>query len=320
MYITQQSVSRPIFTIMVVLIVLILGGVSLSRLPIDLMPELTFPTLTVVTSYENASPEEMEELVTRLVEEAVAAVPGVEEITSVSSEGQSSVRVSFSWGTNLDAASNDIRDRLDRIAGRLPDAADRPQLFKFDAAQFPILILGASSRLDPVEMRLVMDNQVKQRIERIPGVAALDIWGGLEREIQVSVDPDRVRALGFSLDQIVQAVREANINVPAGTIDQGRFEVTLRTPGEFTSLEEIRSTVVAVRDGAPIYLGQLAEVVDGHQHQTRIIRINGEPGVRLAVRKQAGTNTVQVAQTVLRELDRINADIPQIQITSVLSG
>ncbi|PTN35601.1 efflux RND transporter permease subunit [Desulfonatronum sp. SC1] len=318
MYITQQSVSRPIFTIMVVLIVVILGGVSLSRLPIDLMPELTFPTLTVMTSYENASPEEMEELVTRLVEEAVAAVPGVEEITSVSSEGQSSVRVSFSWGTNLDAASNDIRDRLDRIAGRLPDSADRPQLFKFDAAQFPILILGASSRLDPVEMRLVIDNQVKQRIERIPGVAALDIWGGLEREIQINVDPDRVRSLGFSLEQIVQAVREANINVPAGTIDQGRFEVTLRTPGEFTSLEEIRSTVVAVRDGAPIYLGQLAEVVDGHQRQTRIIRINGEPGVRLAVRKQAGTNTVQVAQTVLRELERINADFSQLQITPII--
>ncbi|WP_028571868.1 efflux RND transporter permease subunit [Desulfonatronum lacustre] len=318
MHITQQSVSRPIFTIMVVLIVVILGGVSLSRLPIDLMPELTYPTLTVVTSYENASPEEMEELVTRLVEEAVAAVPGVEEITSISSEGRSSVRVSFSWGTNLDAASNDIRDRLDRIAGRLPDAADRPQLFKFDAAQFPILILGASSRLDPVEMRLVIDNQVKQRIERIPGVAALDIWGGLEREIQINVDPDRVLALGFSLDQIVQAVREANINVPAGTIDQGRFEVTLRTPGEFTSLEEIRSTVVAVRDGAPIYLGQLAEILDGHQRQTRIIRINGEPGVRLAVRKQAGTNTVQVAQTVLRELERINADFPQIQITSII--
>ncbi|SDB60667.1 hydrophobic/amphiphilic exporter-1, HAE1 family [Desulfonatronum thiosulfatophilum] len=318
MQITKQSVSRPIFTIMIVLIVMILGGVSLSRLPIDLMPELTYPTLTVSTNYENASPEEMEELVTRIVEEAVAAVPGVEEITSISSEGQSSVRVSFSWGTDLDAASNDIRDRLDRITGRLPDNADRPQLRKFDAAQFPILIMGASSRLDPVEMRLVIDNQIKQRIERIPGVAAVDIWGGLEREIQVNVHPDRVRALGFSLEQIVQAIREANINVPAGTIEQNQFEVTLRTPGEFSSIQEIRSVVIAVRDGAPIYLAQVADVLDGHQRQTRIIRINGEPGVRLAVRKQAGTNTVQVAQAVLRELDRIHADVPQIQITPII--
>lgn len=318
MQITRQSVSRPIFTIMVVLIVLILGGVSLSRLPIDLMPELTYPTLTIATDYENASPEEMEELVTRIVEEAVAAVPGVEEITSVSSEGQSSVRVSFSWGTDLDAASNDIRDRLDRISGRLPDDADRPQLRKFDAAQFPILIMGASSRLDPVEMRLVIDNQIKQRIERIPGVATVDIWGGLEREIQVNVHPGRIRSLGLSLDQIVQAIREANINVPAGTIEQGQFDVTLRTPGEFTSIQELRAIVVAVRNGAPIYLAQVADVLDGHQRRTRIIRINGEPGVRLAVRKQAGTNTVQVAQDVLRELDRVNADIPQVQITPII--
>lgn len=318
MRLTRISVSRPVFTVMVVLIVMILGGVSLSRLPIDLMPELTYPTLSVSTSYENASPEEMEELVTRLVEEAVAAVPGVEEITSVSSEGLSNVRISFTWGTDLDAASNDIRDRLDRIIGRLPVNADRPQLRKFDLAQFPILIMGVSSRLDPMEMRLLVDNQVKQRLERIPGVAALDVWGGLEREIQVNVDPDRMRALGLCLDQIVQAVGEANVNVPAGSIEQGRFDISLRTPGEFTSIEELRSTVVAVREGALIRLGQVAEVLDTHQKRTRIIRINGEAGMSLAVRKQAGTNTVQVARATLKEVERINADIPQISIQPMI--
>jgi hydrophobic/amphiphilic exporter-1 (mainly G- bacteria), HAE1 family len=318
MRLTQLSVSRPVFTVMVVLIVMILGGVSVSRLPIDLMPEMTYPTLSVSTNYENASPEEMEELVTRLIEEAVAAVPGVEEITSVSSEGQSSVRISFTWGTDLDAASNDIRDRLDRIIGRLPDDADRPQLRKFDLAQFPILIMGVSSRLDPLEMRLIVDNQIKQRLERIPGVAALDVWGGLEREIQVNVDPSKVRALGLGLDQVVQAIREANINVPAGFIEQDRFEVTLRTPGEFTNLDELRSTVIAVREGVPIALSQVAQVLDTHQRRTRVIRINGEPGMRLAVRKQAGTNTVQVAQAVLREVERVNADMPQIQLLPMI--
>jgi HAE1 family hydrophobic/amphiphilic exporter-1 len=303
---------------MVVLIVMILGGVSLFRLPIDLMPELTYPTLSVNTSYENASPEEMEELVTRLKEEAVAVVPGVEEMTSVSSEGQSSVRVSFAWGTDLDAAANDIRDRLDRIIGRLPDGADRPQLRKFDVAQFPILILGVSSRLDPLDLRLIVDNQIKQRLERMPGVAALDVWGGLEREIQVNVDPAQVRALGLGLDQIVQAIREANISVPAGFIEQDRFEVALRIPGEFVCLDELRATVIASREGVPIILSQVAEVLDTHQQLTRIIRINGEPGIRLAVRKQAGTNTVQVAQAVLREVERINADIPQIQLLPII--
>jgi len=318
MRLTQLSVSRPVFTVMVVLIVMILGGVSLSRLPIDLMPELTYPTLSVNTSYENASPEEMEELVTRLVEEAMAAVPGVEEITSVSSEGQSSVRISFTWGTDLDGAANDIRDRLDRITGHLPDDASRPQLRKFDVAQFPILILGVASRLDPLEMRLIVDNQVKQRLVRIPGVAALDVWGGLEREIQVNVDPAKVRALGLGLDQIVQAIREANISVPVGFVEQGRFEVTLRTPGEFVCLDELRATVIASREGAQVSLSQVAEVLDTHQRRTRIIRINGEPGMRLAVRKQAGTNTVQVAQAVLREVERVNADMPQIQLLPMI--
>lgn len=318
MRITRLSVSRPVFTVMVVLIVVILGAVSLSRLPIDLMPELTYPTLTVNTTYENASPEEMEELVTRPVEEAVAAVPGVEEITSVSSEGSSNVRISFTWGTDLDAASNDIRDRLDRIIARLPDDADRPQLRKFDVAQFPILIMGVSSRLDPLEMRLIVDNQIKQRLERIPGVAALDVWGGLEREIQVNVDPAMVRSLGLGLDRIVQAIREATLSVPVGFIEQDRFDVTLRTPGEFVSIDELRDTVIAVRDNAPIYLGQIARVLDTHQRLTRIIRINGEPGLRLAVRKQAGTNTVQVAQAVLREVERVNADMPRLRIVPMI--
>ncbi|MFA9480237.1 efflux RND transporter permease subunit [Phycisphaerales bacterium AB-hyl4] len=319
MRITNLSVGRPIFTIMVVLIVLILGVVSLTRLPIDLMPELTYPTLTVATNYENAAPEEMEELVTRPIEEAVAAVPGVEELTSISAEGQSQVRVTFTWGTNLDEASNDIRDRLDRIINRLPDDADRPQLRKFDAAQFPILLLGASSRLDPIELRQLIDNQLKQRIERIPGVAALDVWGGLEREIQVNLDPDKIRALDLPLDVVVQGIRDANINVPAGTIERGRFDVTLRTPGEFTSLDELRGTTILEREGQPIYLGQVANVLDTHQRQTRFIRINGEPGVRLAVRKQSGTNTVQVANEVLRELNRVNNDFPQVNLVPVIN-
>ena len=151
MKLSRFAVHRPIFAIMVTLIVIILGGVSLVRLPIDLMPDITYPTLSISTSYENASPEEIEELVTRPVEEAMSAVPGVEEVTSISAEGLSRIRVSFAWGTDLDAAANDIRDRLDRVIPRLPDDAERPRLRKFDLASFPILILGAASDLDPTD-------------------------------------------------------------------------------------------------------------------------------------------------------------------------
>lgn len=308
------TVRRPVFTIMAMLIAVTIGLVSLSRLPIDLMPEVTYPTLTIITTYENAAPEEMEELVTRPVEQAVAAVAGVEQINSNSSEGISNVRVSFSWGTDIDAATNDIRDRLDRISNILPDEATRPQVRKFDISATPILILGVASPLDPMELRRLVDERISYRIERVPGIAAIDIWGGLEREIQVNLDIDKIQALGLTLDGIRQAIRDANITVPAGDIERGRFDVSLRTPGQFTNLYELSSTVVAYREGAPITLDQVAEILDTNRRVTRIIRINDQPGVRLAVRKQPDANTVAAAQAVLRELDTIHSDFPHVSI------
>ena len=318
MKISRLSVRHPIFTVMVVLIVIILGAVSLVRLPIDLMPDITYPTLSISCEYENASPEEIEELVTRPIEQAMSAVPGVEEVTSVSTEGNSNVRVMFAWGTDLDAAANDIRDRLDRVIPRLPEEVERPRLRKFDLASFPILILGATSKLDPVQMRHILDNQVKYRLERVPGVAAVDVWGGLDREIHIDLYPDKVKALGLPLDQILQRVRQGNVNVPAGTIDRGNLEITIRTPGEYTDLDQLRDTVVAIRQGAPVCLSEIADVEDSWEKVTRIVRVNGVPGVRLSVNKQSGRNTVEVARGALAEIERINRDIPQIEITPII--
>jgi hydrophobic/amphiphilic exporter-1 (mainly G- bacteria), HAE1 family len=318
MNIARFSVHRPIFTSMAALIVILLGGVSLSRLPVDLMPDITYPTLSISTRYANASPEEMETLVTRPIEEAMSAVPGVDEVTSISSEGNSNVRVTFTWGTDLDAAANDIRDRLDRIIPRLPDDADRPFLRKFDLASFPILIIGAASNMDPLELRRIIDHDIKYRIERIPGVAMLDVWGGLEREIHVDLDPDKLKALDIPLSQVVDRLRAANVTLPAGEIEAGLFEITLRTPGEFTRLDEIRDTAVAVRSGAVIHIRDVASVADRWEKTTQIVRVNGEPGVRLSVNKQSGTNTVEVATRVLAEVERINADIPQLRLTPII--
>ena len=318
MNIARFSVHRPIFTIMVVLIVVILGVVSLVRLPIDLMPDISYPTLTVSCIYENASPEEIEKLICRPIEEAVSAVPGAEEVTSTSSEGQGMIRVTFSWGTDLDAAANDIRDRLDRVIPRLPENADRPTLRKFDLASFPILILGASSRLDPVQMRKIIDDQITYRLERVPGVAAVDIRGGLEREIHVSLNPEKVNALAIPFEQIIRRVSEGNINVPAGTIDRGNFQVTIRTPGEYTTLEEIGDTVIATHEGVLIRLREIADVEDSWVKVTRIVRVNGQPGLRMSINKQSGKNTVEVARAALEELDAINRDIPQIAIVPII--
>lgn len=318
MSLSRAAIHRPVFTTMVTLIVLILGGVALSRLPIDLMPDITNPTITVQTTYENASPQEVEELITKPIEEAMAAVPGVYEITSTSSEGSSSVRVTFEWGTDLDVASNDMRDRLDRVIPLLPDNADRPMLRKFDLAAFPILILGASSSLHPVQLRRIIDDDIKYRMERVPGVASLFVWGGLEREIHVSLDIDKVKALGLPLDLILNRVTAGNVTLPAGQIDRGNYEVTIRTLGEYTSVEQLRDTVVAMRQGAPVTFGDIGDVEDTWQRVRRIVQVDGKPGVRIAVYKQSGTNTVEVARRALEELERINHDFPQIRIFPII--
>jgi len=320
MKISSFSVYRPVFTVMLVLIVIVLGGISLSRLPIDLMPDITYPVISVSTSYQGAGSQEIEELVTRPIEEAMGAVPGVEEVTSVSVEGSSNVRVAFTWGTDLEAAANDIRDRLDRVIPRLPEDADRPRLRKFDPSSFPILILGAASNLNPIEMRRIIDTQVKYRIERVPGVAALDIWGGLEREVQVNLRMDKIKALGLPLDQIINRLKAENVNVPAGTIERGNLDIIIRTPGEFTSIEQLRSTVIAVRENVPVRLEDIAEVEDSWQKITRVVRVNGRPGTRLSVSKRSGMNTVAVAREVLKEIDNINRDIPQINIVPIIDS
>ncbi len=318
MKISSFSVHRPIFTIMVALVVILLGVVSLVRLPIDLMPDISYPTLSISCGYANAGPQEIEELVTRPIEQAMSAVPGVEEVSSVSSEGQSSVRVTFSWGTDLDAAANDIRDRLDRVVTRLPEEVDRPTLRKFDMASFPILILGASSNLDPVQTRQILENDVQYRLERVPGVASVDIMGGLQREIHVSLDPAKINALSIPLDVIMSRIREANVNIPAGTIEQGNFEVTIRTPGEYTDLRQLEETVIAIRQTVPIKLQEVASIEDSWRKITRIVRVDGQPGIRLSISKQSGKNTVEVARGALKELESINRDMPQIKIIPII--
>ena len=317
MNLSDFSIRRPVFVVMLTLIVVIIGFVSLRRLPIDLMPEITFPTLSIMTSYDNTGPEEIEQIITRPIEEAMSAVPGVEEVFTVSSEGSSSVRVMFSWGTDLNAAIDDVRERLDRIIPRLPEEVERPVLRKFDPAMFPILVLGALSNLDPIQTRRILDEQISYRLERVAGVASVDIWGGHEREIQINLHADRIKALGLPLDLIINRIREGNLDLPAGVIERGNYEILIRVPGVFTDLGEIGETVVATRDAVPIRLKEIADIDDTYRKITRIIRVNDIPGTRLAIYKQSGTNTVDVADGVLKEISGIQQDWPQIKLVPV---
>jgi len=313
------SVKRPIFTTMVALILVILGVVSLNRLQIDMLPDIELPTLSIRTDYEGASPEVMERLVTQIVEEIVATVPGVEEISSTSSQGRSRVRVTFVWGTDIDTAAIDVQGKLEDEINELPDDIVRPRIRKFDIASFPVVLLGVSSNLDPVELTQLIENQIRYRFARIPGVAQVDVWGGFNREVRIELDPDRLQAVGLPLDQVLTAIGDANLDLPAGKIEQGRYEVTLRAPAEFINLDQIRDTVIVQRNGAAVTLGQIATVNDTYEKLTRIVRVNGDRGLRVAIRKQANANTVDVSRRVLSEIEAANQAFPQIKIVPVIN-
>ncbi len=319
MNLPRFSVRRPVFTAMITLIVVLLGIFSLTRLKIDMLPNIELPTLTIRTQYQGASPEVMERLITQIIEEIVATVPGVEEMTSQSSEGNSTVRVTFGWGTDIDTAAIDVQAQLEDEINELPDDIVRPRVSKFDVATFPVVLLGISSNLDPVELTQVVEDQIRYRFGRLPGVAQVDLWGGFNREVRVELDPDRIKALGLPLDRILEAIRNANLDLPAGRIEQGSYEVTLRAPAEFANLDQIRATVVHHRDGEVVTLGEVAEVRDTYEKLRRIIRVNKERGLRVAIRKKPEANTVEVSKAILAEIDRVNQAFPQLHIIPVIN-
>jgi HAE1 family hydrophobic/amphiphilic exporter-1 len=319
MNLPRFSVKRPVFTTMVTLIVIVLGSVSLTRLKIDLLPNIELPTLTIRTEYEGASPEVMEHLVTQIIEEIVGTIPGVEEMTSQSSEGSSNVRVSFVWGTDIDTAAIDVQAQLEDEISELPEDIVRPRVSKFDVASFPVVILGVSSDLDPVEFTQLIEHQIRYRFARVPGVAQADLFGGFNREVRVELDPGRVKALGLSLDRVLQAIRDANLDLPAGKIEQGLYEVTLRAPAEFIDLDQIRNTVIYQQGGAVVTLGQVAEVRDTYEKLRRLVRVNRERGLRIGIRKEADANTVEVSRRILAEIDAVNRAFPQVQVVPVIN-
>ena len=322
MNIPEFCVKRPIFISMVSCIVLILGGVALSCLPVDLMPDITYPGISIVTTYEDASPEEVEELISKRIETALSAVSGVKEIVSTSGEGSSNVTVSFNWGTDLDAAVSDARDRLDRVVPRLPEDADRPILYKFDSASQPIMRIGVATSLDLLDARRLIEDQIQYRLERIDGVASISIGGGFEREIQVLLDVDKARKLDTTLENVLSVLKNANVTTPAGNLREDRLEIRVRTPGTFSSIQQIRDTVIAIgKSGEKIRLGDVAEVIDTHAKVTRFVRVNGRPGIMIQVYKQSGANTVRVADKVLAEMEKINEEYgSQIRLNSILNS
>lgn len=281
MSIPRLAIERPITMFMLSAVVILIGGLSLARLPVDLMPDVSFPSITVRVGYSGVGPLEMEELVTRPIEQALSAVAGLERLESTSSEGSARVTLNLAWGTDLNEAADDIRNRLDRVRGRLPEEADAPIMFKFDASAAPIMGVGLEGDYDRVRLREIAEHDLSQRLERVPGVAAVTTEGGLRRQIHVELSKEKIRALDLPVDRVVNLLRTENQNIPLGEVDEGDRTYLVRSQGQFESLNEIRDLVVMTRAGVPVYMRDIADIKDSTEDFRSFTRINGKPGVQI---------------------------------------
>lgn len=315
MSLIDTAVKRPVATLMVFLIIITLGLAGYRHLPIDLLPPIEFPQLTIAVDYPNVGPEEVEQIITQTVENAVAGVPGVERIRSRSQEGGSRVTLDFSRGTNLDEAANDLRAALDPIRDDLPPEAEPPRVWKFDPNNVPILIVGASSRdRDLQELTLILEREVARRFEQIPGVGTIDLWGGIYREVHVELIRDRLNASNLSSADVRAALARGNVNLPGGDVATGVQRLYVRTLGEFASLRQIEDTVVSTYQGRPIRVRDVAGVSFGFRDLQRLVKIDGLPMLRIGIRKQSGANTVAVAAAIRAEIDRVNRERDDVEL------
>lgn len=318
MSITGVSVRRPVATTMVFLIIIVVGVMGFRFLPVDLLPQIEYPQLTIRTNYPNVGPEEIEKIITDRVENAVAGVPNVEEMRSNSMEGQSRVTLAFAQGTNIDEAANDVRAALDRIRDSFPPEVESPRLWKFDPDNFPVVILGARSPRGMEELTRILEREISQRFEQIPGAGSVDIWGGVYRQIQVRLKRDRLASCQLSATDVQQALQRENVTLPGGDMREGLSDMYVRTRGEYESIDQIAGTIITVIDGKPIRVGDVAEVVDGYEDINRLVQIDGLPMVRLGVRKQSGANTVAVARKAREVMDRINQERDDLDLMMVI--
>lgn len=300
-------VERKITTAMIFLAICLLGIISFYKLPVDLLPDIEMPVLTVITPFSGASPSEVDRLVTSGIEEAVSATGGVAGIESESIEGMSIVRVNFQWGTDMDMALIETKEKVDLIKGQLPEYAGKSVVVKYDPSAEPVMIYSIiMNRRDSINLRRRVEREIVPRIERIRGVALAEVLGGEKREIAVNVDNSRLRSRNLSIDEVVRSIELANYSYPAGSITGREKEYLVRTSGEFRNLKDIRSVVAGYNEnGVPVYLSDLALVEDALKDKKSVIRFNGSEAVALLVKKEPDKNTIETCGLIAFEMDAL---------------
>ena len=312
MKITEFSINRKVTTAMLALIIVVLGSIAFTRLGLDFFPDVEFPTVSVITVYAGASPEDIENTITRPLEQIINSVSRVKKVNSVTSEGFSIIMVEFEWGTNLDFAAQDVRDQIGFFQNSFPEAATVSLVVKFNLVQFPIMIGGITSDLPIVELKKLVEDEIAPKLQRVDGVASFRVYSTEVREIVVDIDKAALESRSISQDQILYALRMGNLNLPAGHIVKNFTESVVRTIGEFESLDDIRSTIVGfTQTGKPIYVKDVAEVKDTLKENRFLTRIQGGQGLIFSINKRSGANLVSTAEGVNKELENILANLSQ---------
>lgn len=311
MNIADFCLKHKVTTIMAYVLIVVFGIMGFTSLPLALMPDIELPMAVVYTTYSNAGPQEVENMVTKTIESACASVSGMDEIQSLSSEGSSMVMVTFADGTDMDEAMVDLRDRIDRVKGFLPEDADAPMAMTIDVDAMPVVTVGLKGA-DLAELQAIAEDDIQPALERIDGVASVDIAGGYENEIAIDTDADRLAGYGLSVSYIAQMLAAENIALPAGEVQSGDQSFSVRTDGEYSSVSDIANTLIPLPTGGTVRLSEVADVYVAPKEQTAIAKIGGEPCITISVNKQSDTNTLQVAERAKDALNEVTALQPTL--------
>ncbi len=312
MKLSKIAINRPVTTVMMTLIVVVVGIISYLRLPLDLFPQMNIPYAIVMTSYEGAGPSEMEALVTKPLEQAMGTVSNIKEVSSVSSNEQSLIILEFVDGTDMDFAAFDVREKIDLVKDYLPSGADAPTVMKIDPNAMAMMQIGITSEMDLVELDQVVEDEILNRIERIKGVASVSLSGGKEKEIKITMIPEKMAGFGISAAQIAQVLRTENLNLPVGEANYGNQTLLVRAIGEFESIEEIKNLPIQ-SPGGIIYLRDIAIVTEEFKEMSSYSYINGTPSINLSIEKQSTANTIDVANAIKKEIAQLETDYSELE-------
>ncbi len=308
--IAEICIRRPVFATMLILSLVVLGLDSYRKLGVDFFPKVEFPIVTITTTLRGAAPEEVESQITRRIEEAVNTISGIDDLSSLSAEGISIVTVQFVLEKDVDVAAQEIRDKVNGILSQLPRDADPPVVEKLAIDAAPVINIAVSAPRDLREITRIVDDRLKKNLETVSGVGQIRLVGDRTRQIQIWLHADRLKAYNLNIDQVRAAIAAQNVEVPGGRIDQGRQELTLRTLGRIEKPEDFETVILANLNGSPVRVRDVGYVVDGVVEPRSLARLDGEPAVVLEVRKQAGTNTLEVINKVKERVEELRAALP----------